>query len=103
VALIAAVAIAVWFWKFRTEKTVVVLETEHPQIGTLARSVTATGTIQPVDTVSVGTQVSGTIEKVYVDFNSAVRKGQLLAQLDKSLLQAQVAQINANLMSAKSQ
>lgn len=101
VVLIAAVAVAIWFWKFRPEKTVVVLETEHPQIGTLSHSVTATGTIQPVDTVSVGTQVSGTIQKVYVDFNSAVRKGQLLAQLDKSLLQAQVAQINANLMSAK--
>lgn len=101
VVVIAAVAVAVWFWKFRSEKSIIVLETEHPQIGTLTQSVTATGTVQPVDTVSVGTQVSGTIQKVYVDFNSVVKKGQLLAQLDKSLLLAQVAQINANLLSAR--
>lgn len=101
VAIIAAVAVAVWFWKFRSEKSVVVLETEHPKMGTLTQEVTATGTVQPVDTVSVGTQVSGTIQKVYVDFNSVVKKGQLLAQLDKSLLQAQVAQISANLLAAK--
>lgn len=101
VAVIAAVAVAVWFWKFRAEKSVIVLETEHPQIGTLTQSVTATGTVQPVDTVSVGTQVSGSIQKVYVDFNSVVKKGQLLAQLDKSLLQAQVAQISANLLAAR--
>lgn len=101
VVIIAAVAVGIWFWKFRPEKTVVVLETEHPVIGTLSRSVTATGTVQPVDTVSVGTQISGIIQKVYVDFNSTVKKGQLLAQLDKSLLLAQVSQINANLSSAK--
>lgn len=101
VVVIAAVAVAVWFWKFRSEKSIVVLETEHPQIGTLTQSVTATGTVQPVDTVSVGTQVSGSIQKVYVDFNSVVKKGQLLAQLDKSLLQAQVAQISANLLAAR--
>lgn len=101
VVIIAAVAVGIWFWKFRPEKTVLVLETEHPTIGTLSRSVTATGTVQPVDTVSVGTQISGIIQKVYVDFNSTVKKGQLLAQLDKSLLQAQVSQINANLSSAK--
>jgi HlyD family secretion protein len=99
--IIAAVAVGVWFWKFRPEKTVVILETENPTIGTLSRSVTATGTVQPVDTVSVGTQISGIIQKVYVDFNSTVKKGQLLAQLDKSLLQAQVSQISANLGSAK--
>lgn len=101
VVVMAAVAVAVWFWKFRSEKNIVVLETEHPQIGTLTQSVTATGTVQPVDTVSVGTQVSGSIQKVYVDFNSVVKKGQLLAQLDKSLLQAQVAQISANLLAAR--
>lgn len=101
VAVIAAVAVAVWFWKFRSEKSIIVLETEHPRMGTLTQSVTATGTVQPVDTVSVGSQVSGTIQRVYVDFNSVVKKGQLLAQLDKSLLQAQVAQISANLLSAR--
>ncbi len=98
--VIAAVAVAIWFWKFKSEKTDIVLETEQPYYGTISNSVTATGTVQPVDTVAVGTQVSGTIQKVYVDFNSTVHKGQLLAQIDRSLLEAQLQQISANLQSA---
>ncbi|MET0244888.1 MAG: efflux RND transporter periplasmic adaptor subunit, partial [Flavitalea sp.] len=77
-------------------------ETETPQMGYISNSVTATGTIQPVDTVSVGTQVSGTISAVYADFNSTVKKGQLIAEIDKSLFLAQVQQISANLQQAKS-
>ncbi|MET0298247.1 MAG: efflux RND transporter periplasmic adaptor subunit, partial [Flavitalea sp.] len=73
-----------------------------PQMGYISNSVTATGTIQPVDTVSVGTQVSGTISAVYADFNSTVKKGQLIAEIDKSLFLAQVQQISANLQQAKS-
>ncbi|MFT3703908.1 MAG: efflux RND transporter periplasmic adaptor subunit [Agriterribacter sp.] len=99
VAVLAAAGI--WAWKFRNEGKIVQLQTEHPHVGTLSTSVTATGTIQPVDTVAVGTQVSGTIKSVYADFNSTVKKGQLLAQLDKSLLDAQVQQITANLQQAK--
>lgn len=102
IAVIAAIGGATWFWKFREEKTAIILNTAKPQYGTIANSVTATGTIQPVDTVAVGSQVSGTINKVFVDFNSTVKKGQLLAQLDKSLLLAQVQQISANLQQAKS-
>ncbi|OJY82415.1 MAG: efflux transporter periplasmic adaptor subunit [Sphingobacteriales bacterium 40-81] len=101
IVIAALIAVGVWFWKFRDEGTVVILQTEYPYTGTLSTSVTATGTIQPVDTVAVGTQVSGTINKVYADFNSTVKKGQLLAQLDKSLLEAQVQQIQANLQQAK--
>jgi HlyD family secretion protein len=99
--VLAAGAAAIWFWKFRNDEKLFVLQTEHPYIGTLSNTVTATGTIQPVDTVAVGTQVSGTIKNVYVDFNSKVKKGQLLAQLDKSLLEAQLQQITANLQQAK--
>lgn len=102
VLVLAAVGTGIWYWKFREEKATIVLNTAKPEIGTISNSVTATGTIQPVDTVSVGSQVSGTINKVYVDFNSTVKKGQLLAQLDKSILEAQVQQINANLQQAKS-
>ncbi len=58
---------------------------------------------QPVDTVSVGTQVSGTLKFIYADFNSKVKKGQLIAELDKSLFQAQADQVKANLSSAKDQ
>jgi HlyD family secretion protein len=92
-----------WYWKFGEKEKPMVLETEKPHTGFIANSITATGTIQPVDTVSVGTQVSGTIKFIYADFNSKVTKGQLLAELDKSLFQAQVDQMNANLSSAKDQ
>ena len=102
VLIIAAIGVAIWFWKFRTAGSVTVLQIEKPQYGTLSNSVTATGTVQPVDTVAVGSQVSGTIKGVFADFNSTVKKGQLLAQIDKSLFQAQVDQINANLQSALS-
>lgn len=100
--VLVVAGVGIWFWKFKEEKTTLYLNTEKPTYGTIANTVTATGTLQPVDTVAVGAQVSGTIVKVYVDFNSTVKKGQLLAQLDKSLLQAQVDQINANLQQAKS-
>ena len=93
---------AIWFWKFREKEEMAQLETELPSYGTVAISITATGTIQPVDTVSVGTQVSGTIKSVFADFNSVVRKGQLLATLDKILLDAQVQQFTASLQQARS-
>jgi HlyD family secretion protein len=102
ILVIAAAGVAIWYWKFREEKTTLVLNTEQPVMGTISTAITATGTVQPVDTVAVGSQVSGTITRVLVDFNSTVKKGQLLAQMDKSLLLAQVQQINAQLQQAKS-
>lgn len=101
ILVLAAAGVGIWYWKFRGEKTTIYLNTQKPVYGTIANTVTATGTLQPVDTVAVGAQVSGTITKVYVDFNSTVKKGQLLAQLDKSLLQAQVDLYTANLQQAK--
>ena len=92
---------SLWFWKFRKQETHIVLNLEKPYYGNIANTITATGTVQPVDTVAVGTQVSGIIQSVYVDFNSPVKKGELLAQLDRSLLQAQVLQIAANLQAAR--
>jgi HlyD family secretion protein len=94
-------AAAAWYFYFRKEEKQVVLQTEMPQYGYIARSVTATGTVQPVDTVAVGSQVSGTIKNIYTDFNAKVRKGQLLAELDKSLFVAAVDQYKANLDVAK--
>ena len=94
-------AIALWFFVFRKAEEVIILETEKVEYGTVSNSITATGTLQPVDTVAVGTQISGTIKNVYVDFNSPVKKGQLLAQLDKSLMDAQVQQYTAMLQQAK--
>jgi HlyD family secretion protein len=93
---------AVWYFGFRKEEKPVVLLTEKPQYGYISRSVTATGTIEPVDTVTVGSQVSGTIKAIYTDFNAKVKKGQLIAELDKSLFEAQVNQFKANLDVSKS-
>lgn len=66
--------------------TVVRLQTSTVQPSSVVTSVTATGTVEPVDQVDVGTQVSGLVDKIYVDYNSEVKKGQLLAELDKTTL-----------------
>ena len=78
------------------------LKTSIIKSGTVQTSVTATGYVQPVDKVEVGTQVSGNIEKIYVDYNSQVKKGQLLAELDKLTLNEKLNQANASLASSKS-
>ena len=69
--------------------------------GDLAETVGATGALQAVTTVQVGTQVSGTIQELNADFNSLVRKGQVLARLDPSLIQSQIEQARANLIRAE--
>ena len=78
-------------------------ETAVVKKGSIINTITATGTVQADTTVLIGTQVSGVVKKVYVDFNSHVRKGQLLAELDKVPLQSQVQQAEASLESAKSE
>lgn len=70
---------------------------------TVENNVTATGTIQPLEQVEVGTQVSGEIDKIYVDYNSVVKKGQLLAELDKSNLLENLSQAEATVTSAESE
>ena len=69
--------------------------------GTITQYVEASGTIKPINTIAVGTQVSGTVSKIYVDYNSQVKKGQLLAELDPSLFQANVDQSTAKLNNAQ--
>lgn len=92
----------IWYFFMRNKEQPAVLTTEKPSTGSISTSVTATGTVEPVDTVTVGTQVSGTISALYADFNSTVKKGQLLAQLDKTLIQATVDQAKASLAQAQS-
>ena len=70
---------------------------------TITKIIEASGTINPVQTATVGAQVSGKITAVYVDFNSPVKKGQLLAEIDTSLFQASVDQQRANIQNAKAQ
>ena len=66
-------------------------ETETISRGDMENSVTATGTVEPLKQVEVGTQVSGIIDKIYVDYNSEVKEGQIIAELDKNVLEAQLA------------
>lgn len=93
----------VWLSFFRKKEVPLTVIAQKPDTGYIAQSVTATGKVEPVDTVTVGTQVSGIIRTLYVDFNSRVKKGELLAQLDKSLLQATLDQYKGNLSNAESQ
>ncbi|MBI3354792.1 MAG: efflux RND transporter periplasmic adaptor subunit [Nitrospirae bacterium] len=96
VVIVVAAFILMWSKnsepKFRTEKVV---------RGDIVSTVTATGTMNAVTTVLVGTQASGTIKNIYVDFNFPVKRGQLLAQIDPATFEAQVEQAKANLLVAK--
>src|ERR1700749_132308 len=99
VLIIVAILIAIvliWFIFFHKKEVPVTVQAEKPTTGYIAQSVTATGKSEPVDTVSVGTQISGILQYLYADFNSKVKKGELLAALDKSLLQATLDQYKAN-------
>ena len=78
-------------------------ETAIVKKGSIINTITATGTVEADTTVLIGTQVSGVIKKIYVDFNSNVKKGQLLAELDKTPLQTQVQQAQASLDDSKSE
>jgi len=79
------------------------LVTAKASRNSITNSVTATGTVEPVSKVDVGTQVSGIIDKIYVDFNSVVTKGQVIAEMDKVNLQADLASKQAELASAKTE
>lgn len=97
-----AVTVVYWFFFRGNNKTVTTYTTAVVTRATISYTVTATGTVQPVKQVSVGTQVSGVIKKIYVDYNSVVRKGDLLAELDKTPLLAALASMKADLESAAS-
>lgn len=80
----------------------VTYKTEKVTTQDLSTTITATGTIEPVTKVEVGTQVSGIIDKIYVDYNSVVRKGQVIAELDKTNLLSELASAKSNLANAQS-
>ena len=77
-------------------------ETAQVTKGNIQTTITATGTIEPVTSVTVGTQVSGIVSKLYVDYNSVVKKGQVIAELDKTNLTSELKTAQANLSSAQS-
>lgn len=86
----------------KKEAPVMDYETARVEKATIGNSVTATGTIEPVTKVEVGTQVSGIIDKIYVDYNSVVHKGQIIAELDKTNLMSELNSAKSNLAGAKS-
>ena len=96
-AVIGAIVLIVFFNKDNKPK----FAYDRVSQGVIKSVVSATGTVNAVTTVQVGTQVSGTIRQLFVDYNSPVKKGQLLAQIDPDVFNAQVAQARANLLSAR--
>jgi HlyD family secretion protein len=101
VAAVAVVALAGFFFSGKKERKVS-FETATIVNTTISSSVTATGTIEPVTSVTVGTQVSGIVSRLYVDYNSVVKKGQVIAELDKTNLISELSTQKANLSSAES-
>ena len=85
-----------------SEETKVVYSTSPVEKQNISTSITATGTIEPVTEVEVGTQVSGIIDRIYVDYNSEVHRGQVIAELDKTNLLSKLASAQSNLSNAQS-
>ena len=101
-AATVCLATAAYFIFGGKKETKVSLETANVEKQDIETTITATGTIEPVTSVTVGTQVSGIVSKLYVDYNSVVKKGQVIAELDKTNLTSELNTARANLASAES-
>lgn len=101
--VLLGILVFVFFKFFKKADKELVVRTYVVDEYTVENTVTATGTIQPLEQVEVGTQVSGEIDKIFVDYNSVVKKGQLLAELDKSNLLENLRQAEATVRSAESE
>jgi HlyD family secretion protein len=101
-AVLVIIAVAVWLLSGNKKKEEVSFETAKVAPTNIQNSITATGTIEPVTSITVGTQVSGIVSKLYVDYNSVVKKGQVIAELDKTNLTSELNTAKANLASAQS-
>ena len=100
---VVAVAVAAYFLlSGGSKKQTIEFEKARVETTTIQNSITATGTIEPVTSVTVGTQVSGIVSHLYVDYNSVVKKGQVIAELDKTTLTSELRTAQANLSSAQS-
>ena len=102
VIVIVVIAVAAWGLSGGKKEEEINFKEEAVKTETLQNSVTATGTIEAVTSVTVGTQVSGIVNKLYVDYNSQVKKGQVIAELDKTNLLSELNTSKANLASATS-
>ena len=103
VAVVVVVGAGIWFFAGSPAKHKVTYATTTVSKGDISNSVTATGTIEPVTEVEVGTQVSGIIDKIYVDYNSVETKGQLIAEMDRVTLQSELASQKATYDGAKAE
>lgn len=102
VIAVAIIAVAVWMLSGIKKERQISFETDKVKKTDIQNSITATGTIEPVTSVTVGTQVSGIVSKLFVDYNSVVKKGQIIAELDKTNLTSELNTAKANLSSAQS-
>ena len=103
IAAVVLVAGGVWFFTGKSAKGGIRLETAKVGRSSISNTVTATGTVEPVTEVEVGTQVSGIIDKLYADYNDVVKAGQLIAEMDKVNLKAELASAQAQLASSKTE
>lgn len=103
IAAVVLVAGGAWFFTGKSAKGGIRLETAKVGRSSISNTVTATGTVEPVTEVEVGTQVSGIIDKLYADYNDVVKAGQLIAEMDKVNLKAELASAQAQLASSKSE
>jgi HlyD family secretion protein len=101
--IVVIAIIVVWVFISRSGGKTIQVETGLVRSGNIINTITATGTIEPITQVLVGTQVSGVIQHLYVDYNSTVKKGQLIAILDKNLLNSQLVSAKASLESAQNE
>ena len=102
VGAVVLIALGVWLLSGGKKEEKVSFETAKIEKQDIHTSITATGTIEPVTSVTVGTQVSGIVAKLYVDYNSVVKKGQVIAELDKTNLISELNRAKADLSSAQS-
>ena len=103
VAIAAIAALAVWLLLGGKKEEKITFDTAAVAPANIMNSITATGTIEPVTSVTVGTQVSGIVSKLFVDYNSVVKKGQVIAELDKTNLMSQLNTAKTQLATAQSQ
>lgn len=104
IAAVAAIAtLAVWLLSDGKKEETITFDTAAVAPENITNSITATGTIEPVTSVTVGTQVSGIVSKLFVDYNSVVKKGQVIAELDKTNLMSQLNTAKTQLATAQSQ
>ena len=103
VAVAAIAALAVWLLSDSKKEEKITFDTAAVAPANIMNSITATGTIEPVTSVTVGTQVSGIVSKLFVDYNSVVKKGQVIAELDKTNLMSQLNTAKTQLATAQSQ